>query len=56
MNTISYTITRENLNCGNFNVCESAEKESASSFCSLLMSVISNILDSKEETDDEKDR
>lgn len=57
MNTISYTITRENLNCGNFNVCKSKEeKGSAADFCSMLMSVISNILNSKEESDDEKDR
>lgn len=56
MNTISYTITRENLNCGNFNVCKSEEKGSAADFCGVLMSVISNILNSKEESDDEKDR
>lgn len=49
MNTISYTITRENLNCGNYNVCESAGNETASGFCELLMSVIFNILIAKED-------
>lgn len=48
MNTISYTITRENLNCGNFNICETAGNETASSFCELLMSVIFNLLNTKE--------
>ncbi len=53
MNTISYTITRENLNCGNFNVCEPAGNEAASNFCELLMSVIFNILNAKESVPNE---
>ncbi len=53
MSTISYTITRENLNCGNFNLCESVGNETASSFCELLMSVIFNILNAKESVPNE---
>lgn len=53
MNTLSYTITRENLNCGNYNVCESAGNETASGFCELLMLVIFNILSAKEDVPNE---
>ncbi len=49
MNTLSYTITREDLNRGNYNVCKSAENETALSRCELLMTVIFNILSAKEE-------
>ncbi len=49
MNTLSYTITREDLNRGNYNVCEYAGNEAASNRCELLMTVIFNILSAKEE-------
>lgn len=53
MNTLSYTITRENLNCGNYNVCESAGNETTSNFCELLMTVIFNILNAEEDVPNE---
>jgi len=57
MNTLSYSITRENLNSGNYDSFKSAACDTAGAAKSydLLLSVIFNILNAKEEQPNEED-
>ncbi len=57
MNTLSYSITRENLNSGNYDSFKTAAHDTADAVksCDLLLSVIFNILNTKEEQSNEED-
>lgn len=57
MNTLSYSITRENLNSGNYDSFKPAAYDTAGAAksCDLLLSVIFNILNTKEEQPNEED-
>ncbi len=57
MNTLSYSITRENLNSGNYDSFKTAAHDTADAVksCDLLLTVIFNILNTKEEQPNEED-